>query len=95
MMLYGISDLAILLCLALAVTIPITLIIAAFGLNGRVRAHKAWRICIVFLCCLVFGQVVALFNHRSIADSYDHAISAWHTHHLTRATVFDGMLASE
>ena len=36
MMLYGISDLAILLCLALAVTIPVTLIIAAFGLNGRV-----------------------------------------------------------
>ncbi|NLA16713.1 hypothetical protein GPU89_02830 [Burkholderia cepacia] len=36
-------------------------------------------------------QAIAFANHRSIADSYDHAISAWYTHHLTRATVFDGM----
>ncbi|VWD49772.1 hypothetical protein BLA50215_06047 [Burkholderia lata] len=91
MALYGISELAILLFLTLAVTVPLTLIVAAFGLNGRVRAHKAWRCSAVFLCCLVFVQVVALFNNRAIADGYNHAISAWYTHHLTRATVFDGM----
>lgn len=91
MALYGISDWAILFFLALAATIPVTLIVAAFGLNSRVRAHKTWRRGVVFLCCLVFVQAIAFANHRSIADSYDHAISAWYTHHLTRATVFDGM----
>lgn len=91
MALYGISELAILLFLTLAVTIPLTLIVAAFGLIGRVRAHKAWRRGVVFLCALVFVQVVALFNNRAIADSYDHAKTAWYTHHLTRAKVFDGM----
>lgn len=91
MALYGISDLAILLLLTLAVTIPLTLIVAAFGLIGSVRAHKAWRRGVVFLCCLVFVQALALLNNRSIADSYDQAISAWYTHHVTRATVFDGM----
>ncbi|KVL62721.1 hypothetical protein WT01_07370 [Burkholderia cepacia] len=91
MALYGISALAILLLLTLAVTVPITLIVVAFGLNGRVRKHKAWRCGTVFLGCLVFVQVVALFNNRAIADGYDHAISAWYTHHLARATVFDGM----
>ncbi|VWC36934.1 hypothetical protein BLA6993_06774 [Burkholderia lata] len=91
MALYGISDLAILLFLTLAVTIPLTLIVAAVGLIGRVRAHKAWRRGVVFLCALVVVQVVALFNNRAIADGYGHAVSAWYTHHVTRTTVFDGM----
>ncbi|MDN7427166.1 hypothetical protein [Burkholderia sp. AU45388] len=91
MALYGISALAILSFFALAVTVPLMLIVAAFGLNGRVRAHKAWRRCVALLCCMVFVQVVVLFNNRSITDNYAHAISAWYTHRLTRATTFDGM----
>ncbi|WP_423393889.1 hypothetical protein [Burkholderia sp. LMG 21824] len=91
MALYGISPLAILLLLTLAVTAPLTLIVMAFGLKGSFRARKVWRRGVVFLCSLVFVQVVALLNNRAISDGYDHAISAWYTHHVTRATVFDGM----
>ncbi|BAX61149.1 hypothetical protein [Burkholderia stabilis] len=91
MALYGISGFAILLFFALALTVPLTLIVAAFGLLRSVRTHKAWRRSVFALGCLVFMQVFMLFNNRSIADSYDHAMTAWYTHRLTQATVFDGM----
>lgn len=89
--LYGISDLAIMLFLALALTIPLTLIVAAFGLHPRIRKHKAWLRSVVVLCCLVLVEVFALFNNRSIVDDYDHAVRDSYTHHLRQPEDFDGM----
>ena len=87
----SISNLVVFAFLALLVASAAAIILALLGIKRSIRHSRFWRYALPGCIAVALLQVVLLFNHRDIEQSYNEAVQRYYTHHLSAPKVFDGM----